>query len=161
MEIYRESHSKLLKALTEVFDKTTVDEELWTELDTMSEGERINVPIPVVDLKRIRDAITEAKKLDSEISEHGHDGLSDEWYIAAAREEWEKDGEIKIDDGAVVSRSDDPGAYVQAWVWVYNNGECGQCEDTEEVTSTYCGSLCPECLAEHCEECEVCAKDFA
>ena len=34
------------------------------------------------------------------------------------------------------------------------------CDATEGIQSTYCGSLCEEHLAEHCEECEVCAKDF-
>lgn len=29
-----------------------------------------------------------------------------------------KDGEVEVDDGATVSRGDDPGAYVHAWVWV-------------------------------------------
>ncbi len=28
------------------------------------------------------------------------------------------DGELEIDDNAVVSHGDDNGAYVQAWVWV-------------------------------------------
>jgi hypothetical protein len=27
-------------------------------------------------------------------------------------------GELEIDENAPVSRGDDPGAYVQAWVWV-------------------------------------------
>lgn len=31
---------------------------------------------------------------------------------------WEKEGEIEIDDNAVVSQSE-RGAYVAAWVWVY------------------------------------------
>jgi hypothetical protein len=29
-----------------------------------------------------------------------------------------KEGELEIDDDAVVSKGDDAGAYVQAWVWV-------------------------------------------
>lgn len=29
-----------------------------------------------------------------------------------------EDGEIEVDDGAVVSPGDDPGAYVMAWLWV-------------------------------------------
>lgn len=37
----------------------------------------------------------------------------------------------------------------------------GQCPDCEEGESTYCGSFCEDCLEKHCEECEVCAKDFA
>jgi hypothetical protein len=47
---------------------------------------------------------------------------SDADYVAKARELYQQDGEIEVDDGAVVSRNDDRdsshGAYVQAWVWV-------------------------------------------
>lgn len=38
-----------------------------------------------------------------------------------ARKEFHRDGEIEVDDTAVVSRAEgnpDHGAYVQAWVWV-------------------------------------------
>lgn len=35
-----------------------------------------------------------------------------------AREEWTREGQIEVDEGAFVSRGDDPGAYVMAWVWV-------------------------------------------
>jgi hypothetical protein len=46
--------------------------------------------------------------------------MTDKEYIGAAREKYGRDGEIEIDHNAVVSRGDDPGAYVQAWVWVYD-----------------------------------------
>lgn len=49
---------------------------------------------------------------------------NDEW-IRLAREEWQEDGSIEIDDDAVVSISSDGGAYVQAWVWVYAPEEDG------------------------------------
>lgn len=44
-----------------------------------------------------------------------------------------------------------------------NSGECGVdgCDSDDEIQSTYCGSFCQEHLLTHCEECEVCAKDFA
>lgn len=35
-----------------------------------------------------------------------------------ARALYARDGEIEIDDDAVISRGSDGGAYVQAWVWV-------------------------------------------
>lgn len=56
--------------------------------------------------------------------------MTDEEYIAKARAQYGKDGEIEIDDDAEVSRAhdhapgapchhlDDDGAYVQAWVWI-------------------------------------------
>ena len=37
------------------FDETTVDPKLWGELDNMDEGQRINVPMTVGDLRKIRD----------------------------------------------------------------------------------------------------------
>lgn len=43
-------------------------------------------------------------------------------YREAARARWHRDGEIEIDDNAKVSLGDDPGAYVQAWVWVVDAG---------------------------------------
>ena len=43
---------------------------------------------------------------------------SDAAYRRAARAEYEREGEVEIDDNAVISRGDDAGAYVQAWVWV-------------------------------------------
>ena len=41
--------------------------------------------------------------------------------IAAARSQYESEGEIEIDDNAKLSRAEgnpDNGAFVQAWVWV-------------------------------------------
>lgn len=43
-------------------------------------------------------------------------------YVDRAHTEWHKDGEVEIDDVAIVSESED-GAYVQAWVWVDRPGE--------------------------------------
>lgn len=39
-------------------------------------------------------------------------------YRAAAERIHGSEGSVEIDDGAKVSRGDDAGAYVQAWVWV-------------------------------------------
>ena len=49
--------------------------------------------------------------------------FSDDDFRAEAKQVWESEGEIEIDDNAVVSQdedSDEPvyGAYVAAWVWV-------------------------------------------
>ncbi len=43
----------------------------------------------------------------------------DKKYILQARKQYQKDGEIEIDDNVVVSRGDSDGAYVAAWVFVY------------------------------------------
>ena len=46
----------------------------------------------------------------------------DRRYIAAAQDHrLIEDGTLEVDDNAVVSRGDDPGAYVQAWLWVYRS----------------------------------------
>lgn len=39
-------------------------------------------------------------------------------FRQAAKKIWQREGSIEVDDNAVVSISDDNGAYVQAWVWV-------------------------------------------
>jgi len=45
------------------------------------------------------------------------DTPGDEWYRAQAAEE-PSDAELEFDDECLVSRGDDDGAYVMAWVWV-------------------------------------------
>jgi len=42
---------------------------------------------------------------------------SDDPYVKAAMDR-QKDGELEIDSTAIVSKGEDPGAYVQAWIWV-------------------------------------------
>lgn len=44
--------------------------------------------------------------------------MTDQEFIEAARAQHASDGDVEIDDNAVVSRGTDNGAYVQAWVWV-------------------------------------------
>lgn len=39
-------------------------------------------------------------------------------YVALAQEECARDGQVEIDDNAIVSGSADAGDYVMAWVWV-------------------------------------------
>ncbi|KKN83805.1 hypothetical protein LCGC14_0294580 [marine sediment metagenome] len=55
--------------------------------------------------------------------------MTNEEYKAKAIELWQEDGEVEIDDNADVVRGDhpdiNPGAYVQAWVWVPSAEEEG------------------------------------
>lgn len=51
---------------------------------------------------------------DRELSE-----LEDQ-YLSAAKEDG-KDGELEFDDSTVVSMSDDGGAYVLGWYWIYES----------------------------------------
>jgi hypothetical protein len=47
------------------------------------------------------------------------DGLkTDEWFRARAKELYHEEGEVEVECNALVSRGDDEGAYVEAWVWV-------------------------------------------
>ncbi len=39
-------------------------------------------------------------------------------YLKAAHEHHYREGELEFDDTAIISESDDEGAYVMAWVWV-------------------------------------------
>ena len=40
-----------------------------------------------------------------------------------AMDEMQRDGELEIDPGAVISFGDGKGAYVLAWVWIYFNDD--------------------------------------
>lgn len=44
--------------------------------------------------------------------------MTDKEFIEKAREQYAKDGEIEIDDDALLTGQHEGGAYVQAWVWV-------------------------------------------
>ena len=43
---------------------------------------------------------------------------SDRCFRARAKEMYQQEGEIEVDNDALISRGDDEGAYVEAWVWV-------------------------------------------
>ena len=52
--------------------------------------------------------------------------LTDDQYRDAAKRMYHEEGKTEIDDGATVSVSEDGGAYVQAWVWVYDSDVTGE-----------------------------------
>jgi hypothetical protein len=62
----------------------------------------------------------------------------DEAIRRYTKAKFNKDGELEIDDDAVVSEGEDNGAYVQGWVWVsfagtdLCKGNDGKHEDCEE-----------------------------
>jgi hypothetical protein len=43
---------------------------------------------------------------------------SDNWFRTRARELYHEEGSTEVDINAPISRGDDEGAYVEAWVWV-------------------------------------------
>ncbi|MBV5324882.1 MAG: hypothetical protein J0626_06220, partial [Rhodospirillaceae bacterium] len=68
-------------------------------------------------------------------------------YIQKAKKLYERDGEIEVDDNAKVSEGSDPGAYVQAWVWVPNPE--AETEDDEAVEESETEDE-PSDLCDHC-----------
>jgi hypothetical protein len=52
--------------------------------------------------------------------------------VAKAKEQYHRDGECEINEDAVVSPGSDPGAYVMAWVWVYDDEKEEEDDDEEE-----------------------------
>jgi hypothetical protein len=57
----------------------------------------------------------------AEESRHDYGRLvmkSDKWFRIRAKELYHQDGQIEVDGNARISRGDDEGAYVEAWVWV-------------------------------------------
>ena len=77
----------------------------------------------------------EADKLIAELDRQiaARDAQNEAW-IDRAIDEYAKDGEIEIDGDAVVSESDDGGAYVMAWVFAEKTDEEKQAE--EEAAET-------------------------
>lgn len=51
--------------------------------------------------------------------------ITDDQYWKQAKKQYEQEGSIEIDDLAEVSRGEDSGAYVQAWVWVSDDDIIG------------------------------------
>jgi len=102
---------------------------------------------------------------EEQLDQDEQQGEIAEAYRAAAKE-MGRDGELEVDDNAVVSFGSDPGAYVAAWIWVPNEAvgikRCDSCERTELNPPDEAGwvetcdfdTLCPEC-AEEAKEDEV------
>lgn len=83
-------------------------------------------------LKRYNNA--ESRRLIGLIEQKAQDqeGLQD--WIDKARTLYQKDGKVEVDDGAIVSLSEDGGAYVMAWVWV-SNADMGIKDEDEDEES--------------------------
>jgi hypothetical protein len=74
----------------------------------------------------------------------------EKYYRNEARSRYPGDGDPEIDGGAPVSLGGDPGAYVQAWVWVYNP-DCTACGERIKVLKEIPKDekhLCPKCKKE-------------
>ena len=113
-------------------------------------------PLPE-DMEAARDAVyAQAGMVDSvHVTEHDIDpNIKNnpallQAYRKAARELYHDEGTCEIDDNPVVSFGEDPGAYVQAWVWVPNEyaslHNCNECGILFiEGDDSYCG-MCLDC----------------
>lgn len=100
----------------------TVTEQLWDALSAILEEPETRIS------DEHRTAALAAIAAAQAVAAEPPGGTTNAEYIALAREEYQRDGEIEIDDDAVISRGDDPGAYVQAWVWVYDPKKPEFCE---------------------------------
>ena len=79
--------------------------------------------------------ISGARKLAQEFKKYDAEQNSPEAeaYRTGAREHHCRDGELEVDEGAVVSFGGDPGAYVASWTWV-SDKEAGLPDEEEETT---------------------------
>lgn len=98
----------------------------------------------------------EAKAVRDKITEWEKDARSDlhKAYRDAAFMNHHRDGELEIDhesDGTcMVSKGDDPGAYVMAWVWVDNSEAgvdniCRTCGEPYKEGGDGWDGECPDC----------------
>ncbi|MGQ0565622.1 MAG: hypothetical protein ACT4OK_11195 [Gemmobacter sp.] len=85
------------------------------------------------------------EKIDLSLNQRSQE--IDAAYVAAAQAQHGDDGFCEIDDGALVSIGDDPGAYVMAWVWVdaADAGICVQCGATDADNGEGYDGLCGTC----------------
>lgn len=58
-----------------------------------------------------------------------------------------RDGELEVDENALVSEGGDTGAYVMAWIWVPNHdaGICDECGATNADDGEGYDGLCGDC----------------
>ena len=109
---------KLASELLDMRDETSEDCE-----DEIARGDEPSYFLcGRVDKKDLNAILAYVPTADSNTEDPSDSPDLDEAYRAAATQQWHREGEIEIDSNAVVSKGDDPGAYVAAWVWVPDSG---------------------------------------
>jgi hypothetical protein len=81
-------------------------------------------------LGQVRDQNPDIDRLMRRLEHYESEAQRDPTFIEAAEREYHRDGEVEIDNDAVVSASFG-GAYVMAWVWV-SNAEAVIFDDDED-----------------------------
>lgn len=77
----------------------------------------IYVALTLEQIQEIRTKLGDDNPLSQHLAEQEHDQISLTGYVIAAQLK-SRDGELEIDSNALVSKGDDEGAYVMAWLWV-------------------------------------------
>lgn len=74
-------------------------------------------------------------------------GTTAEAYRKAAKNLHVSGGTLEIDSNAIVSQSDDGGAYVQSWIWVDDDaaGVCRTCRALYDQYGDGYDGECPDC----------------
>lgn len=110
----------------------------WVEADESTEAE-------VVAIDKLWDprltaggaspvtAILQAWDPDYDFDAKSEVELSGTAFREAARKLKEREGELEIDDNAIISRGSDGGAYVQAWVWIDTEAALRQIAEKAEA----------------------------
>lgn len=105
--------------------RTALDADMIDALNAL--GEQAGAIAALADAKagtddvlvRLRAAIaSQAVTFSEVVSEFAAARTPDELALVAKAREMAREGEIEVDDTAIVSAGDDPGAYVMAWMWV-------------------------------------------
>jgi hypothetical protein len=122
------------------------DDDAWIEFVSIDEAARAAMkPAPAQSNRMdIGTLARHSGDLDPAAGKSAEEEQIDERYREAAHKEHVSEGTLEIDAGAIVSRSDDGGAYIAAWVWV----------DCASVGLCKCGAELPEGR----EECNDCAE---
>ena len=82
--------------------------------------EELKLLFSCLSLLTIEPAKKLAKRFNERLADMGNQAQVDLWnQFRGAAQARARDGELEVDDSALVSESDH-GAYVMAWLWVYN-----------------------------------------
>lgn len=94
---------------------------MTTPPDSVATTNTVNAPAPAKSEQAVAlEALIDAGLVfaDAVAAFSARQSDTDRKFVRQARVEWEKEGQIEIDDNAIASGSTDRGDYVMAWLWV-------------------------------------------
>lgn len=89
---------------------------MWVANKTMTDG-RVGLTSFVAEVERMHASQVE----DANGDLYDPFNITDAQFVEVANLRYGNDGDLEFDDGALVSRGDDDGAYVHCWKWVYDS----------------------------------------